>query len=157
MSVFAPQLTINPSSNVEKQTFHSIQSLLSFAVRAKIWIYRSRDLTWLLTVSSKRCRIAWQRDKVSTKHICTFLLRNIAYPNPVWRLHSICVYHMNYGYYSVFDKYTPLVLSHRKFTTDKPLSLWARGLSVASFLWPRTRVVYMSNTPSSSGLYIYIC
>ena len=42
-------------------------------------------------------------------------------------------YHMNHSYYGVFHKYTTLVLSHRKFATDKPLTLRARGLSVANF------------------------
>ena len=69
------QLTTNPSGSVQKQTFHSIQSLSSFAVKAKIRIHRSCDLTWLPTVSLKCCRITWQRDTVST---CTFLLHNIA-------------------------------------------------------------------------------
>ena len=60
---------------------------------------------------------------------------------------------MNDGYYSVFGKYTPLVLGYRKFATDKPLTLWAQGLSVANFS-PRTQVMYMSNTPSSRDLYM---
>ena len=27
---------------------------------------------------------------------------------------------MNHGSYGIFNKYTPLILGHRKFTTDKP-------------------------------------
>ena len=49
-----------------------------------------------------------------------------------------------------------LVLSHGKFATDKPLALWAPGLSMTSFLGPRTGVVYLWNTPTSCGFYIYI-
>ena len=41
---------------------------------------------------------------------------------------------MNHVYYGVFNKYTPLVLGHWKFASDKPLALRAQGLSVPNFL-----------------------
>ena len=41
---------------------------------------------------------------------------------------------MNRGHYGVYNKHTTLVLGHRKFAVDKPLTLWARGLSMANFL-----------------------
>ena len=41
----------------------------------------------------------------------------------------VYTYHMNRGYYGVYNKHTTLVLSHRKFTIDKPL-----GLSMVNFL-----------------------
>ena len=34
----------------------------------------------------------------------------------------------------VYNKHTTLVLSHRKFTIDKPLGFWPQGLSMANFL-----------------------
>ena len=46
----------------------------------------------------------------------------------------IIIYCMNHGYYGVYNKHTTLVLGHQKFTTDKPLALWAQGLSVVNFL-----------------------
>ena len=65
---------------------------------------------------------------------------------------------MNQGYYSVFDKYTPFVLSHQRFAIDKPLALQALGLvyqwQTSSELRLRS-YIYMSNTPSSHDLYIY--
>ena len=45
---------------------------------------------------------------------------------------------MNHGYYSVFNKYTPLVLNHQKFVTDKPLSLQARGIGYVFVKTPRS-------------------
>ena len=59
---------------------------------------------------------------------------------------------MNHGYYGIYNKNTTLVLGHRKFTTDKPLALWAWGLSVVNFLRPWTRVVYLLYTPNNHGL-----
>ena len=44
------------------------------------------------------------------------------------------IYHMNHGHYGVYSKHTTLVLGHWKFAVDKPLSLGARGLSMANFL-----------------------
>ena len=131
------QLTTNPFGSIEKQTFRSVQSLLSSVKKAEIWIHRSRDLTWLLMVSSKCCRITWQRDMVSTKHSCMFLLCNIVYTELVWR-HSI--YYMNHGYYSILDKYTPLVLGHQKYATDLGLGSYKCQIHLVA-------VVYILHIP----------
>ena len=48
---------------------------------------------------------------VGMHHILCFLLYNVAHR--VLGLHFYSIYHINYGYYSAFDKYTPLA-------TDKP-------------------------------------
>ena len=75
------------------------------------------------------------------RHTCRFLLCKIACAELVWCLHSIR--HINHGYYSVFHKYTPLVLSHRKFATDKSLTLWTH--------------VYQWQPSYALGLGSYIC
>ena len=62
--------------------------------------------------------------------------------------------HSTHGYYSVFNKYATLVLNHWNFDTDKPLALWAQGLSVVNFLWPRIQDVYLLNTSTIHNLYI---
>ena len=41
---------------------------------------------------------------------------------------------MSNGHYGIYNKYMTLVLGHRKLAIDKPLALWAQGLSMASFL-----------------------
>ena len=122
-------------------------------IAAVIWIYQSCPTPWLpldLWVPEQTKPISWQW---GTKH--SYKLFSLLHSHPyilVWRLHSI--YHMNHSYYSVFHKYMTLVLSHRKFATDKSLTLQARGLSMANFLWPWTWVVYFWNTSTSCSLYI---
>ena len=76
-SVFVPHLITNLCGSIDKQTFHFVQLLLPFIVKAEIWIHRSRDLTWLPTVASKCCRTTWQRDTVSAKYSYRFLLYNL--------------------------------------------------------------------------------
>ena len=47
-----------------------------------------------------------------------FLLLHSPFYTLVWRPHSI--YYMNHGYYSIFHKYTILVLSHQKLVLINP-------------------------------------
>ena len=42
-------------------------------------------------------------------------------------------------YIGVFDKHATWVRGQRKFATNKPRTLSAKGLSVANFWWPRIR------------------
>ena len=50
---------------------------------------------------------------------------------------------MNHSHYGLYNKYTTLVLSHRKLAIDKPLALRAR--------------VYQWQASSDLGLGLYIC
>ena len=60
---------------------------------------------------------------------------------------------MDHGYFSMYYKYTTLILSHWKFTIDKPLGLRPWDLSMVNFLWLWTLVVYLLCTPNRQGLY----
>ena len=129
-----------------------VQILLFHVWLAKIWIHRSHTTPWLPSDQPVPEQTKPMSQQWSTKRNYMFSLLHSHPYILVWRPHSI--YHMNYGYYGVFHKYTTAVPSHHKFATDKPLTLWALGLSVANFLWPRTQVVYLWNAPTSCSLYM---
>ena len=89
-------------------------------------------MLWLPQRTGTLVQLNSMSQQRGTKHSYKLfsLLHNPSYIL-VWHPHNI--YHMNHGYYGVFNKYTTLVLGHWKFATDKHLILRAQGLSVANF------------------------
>ena len=55
----------------------------------------------------------------------------------------------------VYNRYMIQVQGQRKFAIAKPWAQRVRGLSMANFQWPRTRVIYLLYTLSWPRTYTY--